>query len=231
MSLNPYAVPSQLGVRPAVRLSRAFLTQAFVYMFLGLLVTTAVGAFASGLSLTTLEGIAFPVLIAQVVVALVLSFALPKMSATLGMLLFFVYAAMMGVTLGIILQVYELGSVVAAGASAAAVFGGAAVYGAVTKRDLNAIGGYLFMGLIGLIVASVVNMFVGWTWLSFGISVLGVVIFTALTAFDVQRIQRGDVAAWTGSMEKGAVMAAFMLYLDFINLFFYLLRLFGNTRN
>ena len=86
------------------------------------------------------------------------------------------------------------------------------------------------MGLIGLIVASLVNLFVGWTWLSFAISVVGVVIFTALTAYDVQQIQRGDVAAWTGSMEKGAVMGAFKLYLDFINLFFMLLRLFGSRR-
>ena len=73
-------------------------------------------------------------------------------------------------------------------------------------------------------------MFIGWTWLSFGISVVGVVIFTALTAYDVQKIQRGDVAAWTQSMEKGAVMGAFKLYLDFINLFFLLLRLFGSSR-
>ena len=74
------------------------------------------------------------------------------------------------------------------------------------------------------------NVLVGWSWLSFGVSVAGVVIFTALTAYDVQKIQRGDMAAWAGSMEKGAVMGAFHLYLDFINLFFLLLRLFGSSR-
>jgi FtsH-binding integral membrane protein len=126
--------------------------------------------------------------------------------------------------------VYDLGSVVAAGSAAAAVFGAAAVYGAVTKRDLSNIGAYLFMGLIGLIVAMFVNVFVGGTLLSFGISAAGVVIFTVLTAYDVQQIQSGAVAAWTGAMEKGAVMGAFKLYLDFINLFFMLLRLFGNRR-
>ena len=86
------------------------------------------------------------------------------------------------------------------------------------------------MGLIGIIVASLVNMFIGWDTLSFVISVAGVVIFTALTAYDVQQIQSGNVAAWAGTMEKGAVMGAFKLYLDFINLFFMLLRLFGNSR-
>jgi FtsH-binding integral membrane protein len=86
------------------------------------------------------------------------------------------------------------------------------------------------MGLVGLIVAMFVNVFVGGTLLSFGISVAGVVIFTILTAYDVQQIQSGAVAAWAGAMEKGAVMGAFKLYLDFINLFFMLLRLFGDRR-
>ena len=134
-------------------------------------------------------------------------------------------------TLGFILVAYELGSVLAAGSSAAAVFGAAAIYGAVTKRNLAGLGPYLFMGLIGIIVASLVNIFIGWDTLSFIISVVGVVIFTALTAYDVQQIQSGNVAAWTQSMEKGAVMGAFKLYLDFINLFFMLLRLFGNSRS
>ncbi len=133
-------------------------------------------------------------------------------------------------TLAFVLLTYELGSILAAGSSAAAVFGAAAIYGAVTKRNLQGIGPYLFMGLIGIIVASLVNMFIGWDMLSFAISVVGVVIFTGLTAYDVQKIQSGAVAAWTRSMEKGAVMGAFMLYLDFINLFFMLLRLFGAGR-
>jgi uncharacterized protein len=227
---NPYA-QSQVGVRPNARLSQAFLTQAFTFMFLGLLVTTATGVFASTLKTSTLVGLAIPVLIGQLVLALVLSFGLRAMPASLGALLFFVYSATMGLTVGILLQVYTTASVLAAGASASAVFGGAAFYGAVTKRDLSSLRAYLFMGLIGLIVASVVNMFIGWSWLSFGISIAGVVIFTVLTAFDVQRIQRGELAAFAGSMEKGALMGAFALYLDFINLFFMLLRLLGNTRD
>ena len=231
MFQNQYGMPSRVGVRPTTQLSQAFLTQAFLYMFLGLLVTTVVGVFAAGLATSTLETLYVPAIVGQLVLALVLSFGIRRMPATLGMLLFFVYSATMGLAIGMVLQVYQPGSVLAAGASATAVFGAAAFYGAVTKRDLTAIGGFVFMALIGLIVASVVNLFVGWSTLSFLISVAGVGIFTVLTAWDVQRIQRGDMAAWAGSMEKGAVMAAFHLYLDFINLFFFLLRLFGNTRN
>ena len=237
MMQNPsgqYLAPSQVGVRPDARLSQAFLTQSFFWMFLGLLVTTGVGFLISSLPEETLvqnAGLALPLLIVQLVVAFVLSLAIRKISATVGLLLFFVYAALTGVTLGFVLLTYELGSIVAAGSSAAAVFGAAAIYGAVTKRDLSGFGPYLFMGLVGIIVASLVNLFIGWQWLSFGISALGVVIFTGLTAYDVQKIQRGDVAAWAGSMEKGAVMGAFKLYLDFVNLFFMLLRLFGNGRS
>jgi FtsH-binding integral membrane protein len=233
MLTNPYPTPSRVGVRPDARLAQAFLTQAFFWMFLGLLLTTGIGAVVAGMSdtqLNKLAGLVLPLIIGQLVIAFTLTLAIRRISASVGLLLFFAYAAMTGVTLGFILRVYELGSVVAAGSAAAAVFGAAAIYGAVTKRDLSNLGAYLFMGLIGLIVASLVNVFVGWSWLSFGISAAGVVIFTVLTAYDVQQIQSGAVAAWAGAMDKGAVMGAFKLYLDFINLFFMLLRLFGNRR-
>ncbi len=233
MMINPYATPGRVGVRPDARLAQAFLTQAFFWMFLGLLLTTGVGAVVAGMSdaqVTDLAGLFLPLIIAQLAIAFGLTLAIRRIPATVGLLLFFTYAALTGITLGFILRVYDLGSVVAAGSAAAAVFGAAAVYGAVTKRDLSNIGAYLFMGLIGLMVAMFVNVFVGGTLLSFGISAAGVVIFTVLTAYDVQQIQSGAVAAWTGAMEKGAVMGAFKLYLDFINLFFMLLRLFGNRR-
>ncbi len=234
MTNNPYpqyAAPSQVGVRPDARLAQAFITQAFFWMFLGLLVTTGVGVMIASVPPETLAKyywLAIPMIIAQLAVAFVLTLAIRKISATVGLLLFFVYAALTGVTLGFVLLTYELGSILAAGSSAAAVFGAAAIYGAVTKRNLSGLGPYLFMGIIGILVASLVNMFIGWDTLSFVISVAGVVIFTALTAYDVQQIQSGNVAAWTQSMEKGAVMGAFKLYLDFINLFFMMLRLFGN---
>jgi FtsH-binding integral membrane protein len=228
-----FAAPSQVGVRPDARLAQAFLTQSFFWMFLGLLVTTGVGFLISSLpqeTLVGLAGLAIPLILVQLVVAVVLGVAIRRIPATVGLLLFFVYSALTGIVFGFVLVSYELGSILAAGSSAAAVFGAAALYGSVTKRDLTGLGPYLFMGLIGIIVASLVNVFIGWSWLSFGISVAGVVIFTGLTAYDVQKIQRGDYAAWAGSMEKGAVFGAFHLYLDFVNLFFMLLRLFGNNR-
>ena len=231
---GPYAAPSRLGVRPDARLAQAFLTQSFFWMFLGLLVTTGVGALVASVPVATLARyawLALPLLLVQLGIAFVLSLAIRRISATVGLLLFFVYAAITGLTLGVVLMTYELGSVLAAGSSAAAVFGAAAIYGAITTRDLAGIGRYAFMALIGLLVAMVVNFLVGWSWLSFGISVAGVVIFTILTAYDVQKIQRGVYAAWTESMEKGAVMGAFILYLDFVNLFFMLLRLFGSSRS
>jgi FtsH-binding integral membrane protein len=231
MSQSPYASPSQLGVRPAVQLSAAFLTQSMFWMFIALLVTTGVGVTVANMpasTLDTLMGLWLPILIGQFALAMVLSFGIRRMSPTLSLLLFFIYSATMGFTLAIVLLTYELGSVLAAGASASAVFAGAAIYGATTKRSLATMGGYLFMALIGLIVAMVVNIFIGWETLNFVISIIGVLIFTGLTAWDVQRIQRGEIAAFTGSMEKSAVMGAFVLYLDFVNLFLFLLRLFGN---
>jgi FtsH-binding integral membrane protein len=233
MMNSPYANPEQLGVRPSVQLSTAFLSQAFAWMFIALLVTTGVGTLLWTLpeeSLMTLSGVWIFILIGQFALAFTLSLAIKRLSATVALLLFFVYAASMGVTLGLILWTYELGSVLTAGVSAASIFAGAAIYGAVTKRNLASMGGYLFMALIGLLVAMVVNLFVGWETLNFIISVVGVLIFTGLTAYDVQRIQRGQIAAFTESMEKGAVMGAFVLYLDFVNLFLMLLRLFGNQR-
>lgn len=234
--MNQYGFPdspSRLGVRPVAALSTAFLSQAFLWMFVGLLVTTGVGWWVSNLSTTQLDslsGLFLPVIILQLVVAMALSFLIRRIPATLGLGLFFLYAAMTGVTFGFVLLVYPVASILAAGLSAAAVFGGAAVYGAVTKRDLTSMGAYLFMGLIGIIVASVVNLFLQSNALGYIVSFIAVIVFTGLTAWDVQRIQRGDVAAWAGTMEKGAVMGAFRLYLDFINLFFALLRIMGGSR-
>ena len=109
----------------------------------------------------------------------------------------------------------------------AAAFGGLSLYGYTTKRDLSAFGTFLVMGLIGLIIAMVVNIFLQSSTVTWVISLVGVGLFTALTAYDVQRIQSGAIAAQLGSMEKAAVIGALQLYLDFINLFLFMLRLLG----
>jgi FtsH-binding integral membrane protein len=122
---------------------------------------------------------------------------------------------------------YTSASVVSAFVSSSAMFGAAAIYGHVTKRSLARIGSMLFMALIGLLVAMLINLFLRNDVASFVISIVGVVIFTGLTAWDVQRIQNGQLAVYTGSVEKAAVMGALTLYLDFVNLFLFMLRLFG----
>jgi FtsH-binding integral membrane protein len=234
MNQNPfpgqYASPSTLGVKPDARLQTAFLTQAFVWMFAGLLVTAGVAAVVqSNAQLLNFAADNFFILmIAQLGIVLGISAAISRISATLALGLFFIYAASLGITIGLIVTAYTGESVATAFLSASAMFGAAALYGATTKRSLAGLGGILFMGLIGIIVASLVNLFLGNGMLSWVISVVGVVIFTALTAYDVQRIQAGDLAARTGSMEKAAVIGALHLYLDFINLFLFMLRLLGN---
>ena len=223
------ATPSTLGVKPDARLATAFLTQAFVWMFAGLLVTAGVAwAVQSNERLLQFASDNFFILfMVQLGIVLGISAAINRISASLALALFFAYAATLGITIGLIVMSYTGASVATAFLSASAMFGAAALYGATTKRSLAGLGGILFMGLIGILVASLLNIVLGSGMLSWVIALVGVVIFTALTAYDVQRIQAGDLAARTGSMEKAAVIGALHLYLDFINLFLFMLRLVG----
>jgi FtsH-binding integral membrane protein len=221
--------PSELGVQPDARLASAFLSQAFLWMFVGLLTTAGVAFVVQGndaLKAFAL-GSFFPLFLAQLAIVVVISAAINRLSATAALGLFFVYAASLGITIGLIVSSYTGASVGTAFLSASAMFGAAAVYGHVTKRSLAKLGGILFMGLIGLFVAMILNIFMNSGTISLVISIVGVVLFTALTAYDVQRIQSGALAAQTGSMEKAAVIGALHLYLDFINLFLFMLRLLG----
>ena len=226
---GPSTPASTLGVKPDARLAQAFLTQSFVWMFAGLLVSAGV-AFVVQSNRRLLDFAAdnfFLLIIAQLVLVVVISWGIRRISAIVALGLFFVYAATLGLTIGLIVAGYTGTSVVTAFLSASAMFGAAAIYGHVTKRSLAGLGGILFMGIIGLIVASLLNVFLAGGALTWIISIVGVVIFTALTAYDVQRIQNGDIAVYTGSMEKAAVIGALHLYLDFVNLFLFMLRLFG----
>ncbi len=229
MTGAPYS-PTQLGVRPAPALVQQLLVGAFGWMFAGLLITAGV-AFLVNMSdglQATIRSFWFLLAIGQLGMAIGIQAALPRMSPTLALGLFFAFAATMGLTVGVITAAYRVDSVASAFLSAGAMFGAAAIYGATTKRELAGMGGFLFMGVIGLVVASFVNMLLGSGPLGFIISIVGVILFTVLTAFDVQRITRGDYAAMTGSMEKASVLAALGLYINFINIFLFLLRLMGN---
>src|SRR4029078_8165218 len=170
------------------------------------------------------EGNFFLLFIAQLGIVMVIAGAINRISATAALALFFVYAATLGVTIGLIVASYTTGSVASAFLSASAMFGAAAICGHVTQRSLARIGSIALMGVFGLLVAMLVNLFLNSAPITYLISIVGVVLLTARTAYDVQRIQSGDLAARLGSMEKAAVIGALQLYLDFINLFLFLLR-------
>jgi FtsH-binding integral membrane protein len=239
---NGFGSPSSgsyehLGVRPAARLSAMFLTQAFMWMFLGLILSAFVAFLVEnnlGLGETVLS-LWLPLIIVEMVIGVGLQVVIKRINATVALGLFLVYAAINGLTFGVIMLAYTAqtggaATVVEAFASAAAMFGGAALYGAVTRRSLASMYGYLAMATWGLLVAIVLNIFLGNGTLDIIISVVGVIIFTALTAATVQRISRGQFAAMTGSMEKASVIGALLLYLEFVNIFLFMLRLFSGGR-
>jgi FtsH-binding integral membrane protein len=214
MSGTPYT-PAQLGVRPAPELVQKLLIGAFGWMFAGLLLSAGV-AYLVGSSRQLMAYVMdfwLIILIVQLVLGIGIQLAINKVSPTISLMLFFIYAATMGLTLGVIvwsvLQTAGGGQAVASAfLSASGMFAGAAVYGAVTKRDLAKMGGILVMLMIGLFIAIVINVFLGSSMLSWVISIAGVLIFTGLTAWDVQKITNGTYAAWTGSMERASIIAA-----------------------
>jgi FtsH-binding integral membrane protein len=234
MTWNPNPLnPTQGQQAPARAATQAaYLTQAFGWMFGGLLLTAAVAALVqtNQTLLDFASGNFLILFLAQLAVVWVIGLGIGRMGATVALGLFFVYAASLGLTIGLIVSAYTTASVATAFLSASAMFGGAALYGATTKRSLVGIGGFLSMAVFGLVVAIVVNVFLGSSTIGLIISIIGVVVFTALTAYNVQRIQAGDLVAQYGSVEKASVIGALSLYLDFINLFLFLLRIFGSRR-
>lgn len=172
-------------------------------------------------------------ILAELGLVIAVSWGINKMSAATATALFAFYAALNGITLGSIFLVYSLPAITAAFATTAGTFAVMAVYGSVTKRDLSKFGSILFMGLLGLIIASIVNIFLRSSGLDWIITYAGVLIFVALTAYDAQKIKHLYIAMG-GDVEtnkKIAVLGALTLYLDFVNLFLYLLRIFGGKRN
>jgi FtsH-binding integral membrane protein len=201
-------------------------------MFAGLLLTAAISTVVAT-NPTLIDAVAgswILFLFAQLGLGIGIQALMPRLSATLGLGLFFVFAAMMGVTVGVIVSFYTVPSVITSFFGASAMFGAAAIYGATTKRSLNSIGGFLFMGMIGLLVASVVNIWLASSAAGWVIALIGVVIFTVYTAYDVQKISYGDYAASLGSVEKASVLGAIHLYINFVNIFLFLLRLTGGRR-
>ena len=170
-------------------------------------------------------------MLAPLGVVFYMSFGIKKMSASKAQTTFWVFASLMGLSLSSILLIYTGLSVTRVFFICSATFGAMSIYGYTTKRDLTKLGSFLMMGLIGIIIASVVNIFMKSSMMYFVISILVVLIFVGLTAYDTQKIKNMYAASDSGElMGKKAVMGALTLYLDFINLFIMLLRLFGQRR-
>ncbi len=221
---------------------RAYMLRVYNYMALGLAITgvaalasvyfafdQATGgltAFGQAIYLSPLKWV---VILAPLAMVFFLSFRIQSMSASTAQTTFWIYAALMGLSLSSIFLVYTGNSIARVFFITAASFGALSLFGYTTKRDLSAWGSFLFMGLIGIIIASLVNIFLASSALQFAISVIGVLVFAGLTAYDTQQIKEMYYAADSSEVAgKKAVMGALRLYLDFINLFLMLLQLFGN---
>ncbi|MCH1587849.1 MAG: Bax inhibitor-1/YccA family protein [Flavobacteriales bacterium] len=210
----------------------SFMSTVFSWMVAGLLVTGATAYYAatSGWYLSLMQGMGFwLVMLAPFAFLLVMNFGLQKLSVTTLALCFLAFAGTMGVSLGGIFFAYSLGSLAQVFAIAAGTFAIMAIAGYTTKVDLSKFGSILFMGLLGIILASVVNWWMKSTMMEFLISAGGVLLFTGLVAYDTQRLKRIAAGVEFGQVDplKLALLGATSLYLDFLNLFLFLLRLLG----
>lgn len=205
---------------------QSILAKVYAYMFIGLLIT-ALTSYEVSQNMAALEltkNTFFLIVLFQLGLVVVLSFFITKIHPVMATGLFILYSISTGVVLSLILLAYTESSVTSAFVTTAGVFGLSSFYAVTTKRNLNSWGGYLFMGLIGLILSSVVNFFIGSGPMDFVISLIGVVLFIGLTAYDTQKITTNRAYAIY------PVLGAFILYLDFINMFLYILRLFGSRK-
>lgn len=214
----------------------AFLSKVYGWMFLGLLITAGTALFVASspfLIGTLIDNriLFWGLLIAQLGLVFYLSARVDKLAPSTAAGLFMLYSGLVGVSTSVILLIYTGASIVSTFVITAGMFGALAVFGTFTKRSLAGVGQFMMMGLIGLIIALVVGLFWQNSAFQFVISVVGVLVFTGLTAWDAQRLKEMAVALPDGRVGSYAVVGALSLYLDFINLFFFLLRFIGGRRD
>ena len=227
---------------------RAYMLKVYNYMATGILLTGIIALISFKMSVVTdasgaiagftnfgnalfFSSLKWVVMLAPLGIVFYMSFGIKKMSASKAQTVFWVFAALMGLSLSWILLIYTGASVARVFFIASATFGSMSIYGYTTKRDLTKLGSFCMMGLFGIIFASLANMFFKSGTTHFVISIIGVLVFIGLTAYDTQKIKNMYAASDAGElMGKKAIMAALTLYLDFINLFLFLLRLFGQRR-
>lgn len=228
---SPILSEPRVGLQPLMRM-------VYAWMTLGLLVTGGVAVYTANMLTTSARSINPGLFLGGVIVELALvmglSWGIRRLSPGVAIAMFLIYAAVNGFTLSVIFLVYNLGTIQLAFFSTAATFAVMSVVGYTTQLDLSQYRTYFIMGLIGVIVASLVNVFLRSTGFELLISLVGVVLFTALTAYDTQRIKRmasdPEITSDTNMSMKLGILGALTLYLDFVNLFLFLLRLFGRRR-
>ena len=229
----------EYAAQPPVAVARedsGFLQRVFLWMFVGLAITGGVAA-AIGSSdqlltdITQSPGIIIGVIVVQLGIVFGISFAINRISVGLATVLFLIYSATVGVTFAFVFELYTTQSIFTTFLITAGMFGALAVWGAVTHIDLSKVGSIAFMALIGLILATIVNIFWANSTLYWITTYAGVLIFAALTAYDIQKLKQIGEQGLTGEAEgRAAILGALSLYLDFINLFLFLLRIFGQER-
>ena len=221
-----------------VSLQNAFVNRVFGWMTAGLALTGSVAWYVSArfaAEVAKHSGLYLVLVLLELALVLGLSFAIRKISASLALAGFLFFAALNGVTLSWIFIVYDPTSIMKTFFATSATFGAMGLYGYLTKRDLTTLGSLCFMGLFGIIIASLVNLIWPNNTVGFVISIIGVLIFVGLVAYDTQKIKQMALAAGEGAFEeeagkKYAIFGALTLYLDFVNLFLYILRLFGSRK-
>jgi FtsH-binding integral membrane protein len=231
---NPYA-PQMSRDQIAEGSSNAFLRKVYAFMAAGLFATavtaTAVASSETLVKLVLGNPILFYALMfAELGMVIAFSRLADRLSTPAAAALFFAYAILNGVTLSLIFMAYTASSIGSTFFVTAGAFGALSAYGYATKRDLSGVGSFAFMGLIGLLLASVVNIFLKSTMIYWLTTFVGVIVFTALTAYDTQKLKRYASQVSPGQQSKVAMQGALMLYLDFINLFLMLLRVLGRRR-
>jgi uncharacterized protein len=221
---------------PTTAFFQTFLQRVFTWMLLGLVTTGVVAAVIGSsdsllTSLTDSPGILIGIIIAQLGLVFWISLGINRMSASFATVLFFLYAATVGVTFALIFELYTAQSIFTTFLVTAGMFAVLAFIGATTQRDLSSLGTICIAALIALIIATVVNIFVASSTLYWITTYAGVIIFAGLTAYDMQKLkQYGEQSQGGESERRMVVIGALALYLDFINMFLFLLRIFGSTR-
>jgi hypothetical protein len=214
---------------------RQYMVRVYSYMAAGLAISGFVAYFAASTGFyQQIAGtpLIWIVMLAPLGMVLLLGFGINRMSIGAAFLAFWLFAALMGLSLAGVFLVFTGASIARVFFISAATFAAMSLYGYTTGSDLSRFGAFLFMGLIGIVIASLVNIFVGSNALQFAISVIGVIVFTGLTAYDTQRIKQVYLASDPADMTtKKAILGALTLYLDFINLFIMLLQLTGQRRD